>query len=138
MFGELIDDGLNFNPLDNIFLYNSLTLACGGEENDVITWRFSENADLSSHEDLTATYSSMEFGLSWLDVDNTKQGYYQCQISSSSYTVGVYDTSVTTGNCSTVINPKVVYYLNLCSSRCIRSYIRVLKRSRQREYTIVV
>ena len=83
--------------MDNIFLYNSLTLACGGEENDVITWRFSDNSDLSSPEDLTATYSSLETGLSWLDVDNTKQGYYQCQISSSSYTVGVYDTSVTTG-----------------------------------------
>ena len=74
-----------------------MTLACGGKENDVITWRFSENSDLSSHEDLTATYSSTETGLSWLGVDKIKQGYYQCQISSSSYTVGVYDTYVTTG-----------------------------------------
>ena len=98
MFGELIDDGLNFNLLDNnVFLYNSLILACGGQENNVITWRFSEYSNLSSHEDLTATYSSTETGLSWLDVNNTKQGYYQCQINSSSYTVGVYDTSVTTG-----------------------------------------
>ena len=97
-FGELINGRLNFNPLDNnVFLCNSLTLACGGQENDVITWKFSQNADLSSHEDLNATYSSMETGLSWLDVDNTKQGYYQCQISSLSYTVGVYDAFVTTG-----------------------------------------
>ena len=139
MFGELIDDGSNFNLLDNnIFLYTSLTLACGGQENNVITWKFSEYSNLSSHEDLTATYSNMETGLSWLDVDNTKQGYYQCQISSSSYTVGVYDTSVTTGNGIIVRNPIVVYYLDLCSSRCTRSYIRVLRRSRQREYTIVV
>ena len=94
----MINEGLNFNPLDNnIFVYKPLTLACGGQENDMITWRFAENSDLSSLEDLTATYSSMETGSSWLDVDNTKQGYYQCQISSSSYTVGVYDTSVTTG-----------------------------------------
>ena len=132
----MIDGGLNFSPLDNIFLYNSLTLACGGQENDVIIWKFSENVDLSSHEDLTATYINFQTGLSWLDVDNTKQGYYQCQISSSSYTVGVYDTSVTTGNI--VINPIIVYYLDLCSSRCTRSYIRVLRRSRQKEYTIVV
>ena len=93
-FGELVNRGLSFSLLeDNIFLYNSLTLACGGQENDVITWKFSENSDLSSHEELAATYSN-----SWLYVDNTKQGYYQCQISSSSYTVGVYDISVTTGN----------------------------------------
>ena len=82
----------------NQFIYKSLTLVCGGQENDVITWRFSENSDLSSDEALTATYSNTGTGLSWLNVENTKQGYYQCQISSSSYTVGVYDTSVTTGN----------------------------------------
>ena len=75
-----------------------MTLACGGQENDVITWNFSLNSDLTSDEVLTATYSDMGSGLSWLEVDNTKQGYYQCQINSSSYTVGVYDTSVTTGN----------------------------------------
>ena len=98
MFGELIDDGLTFSLLNNnIFLYNSLTLACGGQENSVITWKFSEYSNSSFYEDLTATYSSTETGLSWLNVENTKQGYYQCQISSSSYTVGVYDTSVTTG-----------------------------------------
>ena len=79
-------------------MFNSVTLACGGQENYVITWKFSQNSDLTSNEDLSATYSDMGAGLSWLNVDNTKQGYYQCQISSSSYTVGVYDTSVTTGN----------------------------------------
>ena len=79
----------------------------------MIAWKYSKNSDLSSHEDLNATYSSTETGLSWLDVDNTKQGYYQCQISSSSYTVGVYDTSVTTGNFCIVINSIVVYYLDI-------------------------
>ena len=98
-FGELINGGLNFNLLENnIFLYRSLTLACGGQENDVITWKFSQSSDLSSHENLTPTYSDIGTGLSWLNVDNTKQGYYQCQTSLSSYTVGVYDTSVTIGN----------------------------------------
>ena len=63
----------------------------------MITWRFSKNSDLSVHKNLTVTHSSTETGLSWLNVDNTKQGYYQCQISSLFYTVGVYDTSVTTG-----------------------------------------
>ena len=79
-------------------MFNSLTLACGGEENDVISWKFSQNSDLRANEVITATYSGMGSGLSWLEVENTKQGYYQCQISSSSYTVGVYDISVTTGN----------------------------------------
>ena len=80
-------------------MFNSLTLACAGQENDVITWKFSLNSDLTSNEDLIATYSVAGAGLSWLEVENTKQGYYQCQINSSpSYTVGVYDTYVTTGN----------------------------------------
>ena len=80
-------------------MFNSLTLACGGEEIDVITWKFSLNSDLTSEEVLTAAYSGVGSGLSWLGVDNTKQGYYQCQINSTlSYTVGVYDISVTTGN----------------------------------------
>ena len=94
-----MNEGLNFQTINaNAFLFNSLTLACGGEEDDMITWRFSLNSNLTSHEVLTATYSGMGSGLSWLKVDNIKQGYYQCQTSSSSYTVGVYDTSVTTGN----------------------------------------
>ena len=98
-FGELINGGLNFQTINaNTILFNSLTLACGGQENDVITWKFSQNSDLRANEVLTATYSDMGSGLSWLEVEKIKQGYYQCQISSSFYTVGVYDTSVTTGN----------------------------------------
>ena len=113
-FGELINRGLAFNSLDaNTFLYRSLTLACGGQENDVITWRFSENSDLSYNEALTATYSNTGTGLSWFNVDNTKQGYYQCQISSSSYTVGVYDTSVTTGNGNVVASSNCILYQSL-------------------------
>ena len=132
MFGELTDEGLNFNPLDNTFLYKSLTLACGGQENDVITWRFSENADLSSHEDLTATYISMKTGLSWLDVDNTKQGYYQCQINSPSYTVGIFDTSVVTGNDNVVMNPVVGYYL--IKYLCISTSVLVAVQGSSYEY----
>ena len=100
MFGELIDQGLNFRPLTgNIFLYNSTILACKGDVNSaVITWRYSINANLSSNEILTATYMSTQIGVSWLSVDNTKQGYYQCYIDSTNrYTVGVYDTQKTTG-----------------------------------------
>ena len=82
----------------SLFLYPPLTLACGGEENDEIVWKFSENPDLSSHVDLNATYSDIKTGLSWLDVDSTKQGYYRCQIgNSSSYTVGLYDRTITKG-----------------------------------------
>ena len=110
----MINGGLEFNPLGaNTFLYRSLTLACGGQENDVITWRFSDNSDLSSDEGLTATYSDTGTGLSWLNVENTKQGYYQCQIRSSSYTVGVYDTSVTTGNGNVSASSNCILYQSL-------------------------
>ena len=113
-FGELIIGGLDFNSLDvNQFIYKSLTLAYGGQVNDVITWRFSENSDLTSDEALTATYSNTGTGLNWLNVENTKQGYYQCQISSSSYTVGVYDTSVTTGNGNICASSNCILYQSL-------------------------
>ena len=100
MFGELIDQGLNFRPLTgNIFLYNSTIFACEGDVNSAaITWQYSVNADLSSSEVLEATYISTQTGVSWLLVHNTKQGYYQCYIDSTNrYTVGVYDTQKTTG-----------------------------------------
>ena len=110
----MTNGGLAFNLLDaNTFLYRSLTLVCGGQENDVITWKFSENSDLTSHEDLTATYSNTGIGSSWLNVENTKQGYYQCQISSSFYTVGVYDTSVTTGNGNVSASSNCILYQSL-------------------------
>ena len=100
IFGELINGSLNFRPLTgNIFLYISTILACKGDMNSAsITWHYSVNADQSSSEVLTATYMSTQTGVSWLSVNNTKQGYYQCYIDSTNrYTVGVYDTQKTTG-----------------------------------------
>ena len=91
---------MNFNLLTgNTFLYDSHTLACEKDVNSAaITWRYSIRADLSSIEVLTATYMSTQTGVSWLSVENTKQGYYQCYIDSTNrYTVGVYDTQKTTG-----------------------------------------
>ena len=80
-------------------MFNSTILACKRVINSaVIAWQYSINADLSSSEVLTATYMSTQTGVSWLSVDNTKQGYYQCYIDSTNrYTVGVYDTQKTTG-----------------------------------------
>ena len=91
---------MNFRLLTgNVFIFESTTLACKGEVNSsVITWRYSVNADLSSSGEITATYVSTETGVSWLEVDNSKQGYYQCQIDSTSInTVGIYDIQKTTG-----------------------------------------
>ena len=117
-FGELTNGGLGFQQLDiSLFLYPPLTLACGGEENDEIVWKFSENPDLSSHVDLNATYSDIKTGLSWLDVDSTKQGYYQCQIgNSSSYRVGVYDNTVTKGE-----NLPFQFYTSLARFACFET-----------------
>ncbi|KAI6658953.1 Macrophage mannose receptor 1-like [Oopsacas minuta] len=96
-FGELTNERFDFQLLNsNTFLFTSLTLACGGVESNVIVWNFSEDSDLSNSVSMIATYSSTETGLSWLVVNITRQGYYQCQTSTSSYIIGLYDPSLTT------------------------------------------
>ena len=101
VFGELTDGGFNFRTLTaDTFLYASTILICKGDTNSsTITWRYSTEADLSFSIQQTAAYTSTETGLSWLSVDNTQQGYYQCQIDTLiTYTVGVYNISLgTTG-----------------------------------------
>ena len=82
----------------NTFFFSSLTLACGGEESITISWKYSQISDFITSEELTATYSNSETGLSWLDVDNSKQGYYHCQIGNGiRYIIGLYDQTITTG-----------------------------------------
>ena len=79
----------------NTFFYESQTLVCGNDGSPVV-WRYSQKSNLSGANMLTETTNYVDF--SWLDVDVTMQGYYQCMITESiSYTVGVYDTSLTTG-----------------------------------------
>ena len=100
-FGELINGGKNFQELSgNTFYFNSsLTLVCGGEQNsNAIQWKYSQQSDLTSSQTLTPTYASTVTGLSWMTVNNSQQGYYRCEIDSSlSYTIGLYDLSLTTG-----------------------------------------
>ena len=100
-FGKLISEGLNFQIMNaNTILLNSLTLACGGEESTTISWKFSQSSDFVISEVMTATSSSSETGLSWLDVDISKQGYYQCQIDNGvRFIIGLYDQTKTTGQC---------------------------------------
>ena len=53
-------------------------------------------SDFTTSEQLTATYSSTETGLSWLELHNYKEGYYQCQIGNdSSFYIFVFDQSST-------------------------------------------
>ena len=79
-------------------MFNSLTLACGGQEGTSISWTFSKIPDIATFEEITATSSSSETGLSWLDVDISKQGYYQCQIGGGiKYILGLYNQTITTG-----------------------------------------
>ena len=94
-FGRITNGAYGFEALTgNTFLYDSQTLVCGSDGSPVV-WRHSQNSDLSVASTLTET--SNYIGFSWLDV-NTMQGYYRCTISNSiSYTVGVYDTTSTTG-----------------------------------------
>ena len=101
VFGELTDGGLNFRTIAaDTFLYTSTILICKGDVNSApIIWHHSINANLLPSVQQTATYMSTETGVSWLSVDNTKQGYYQCQIDGThKYTVGVYNNEETTGD----------------------------------------
>ena len=80
----------------NTFLYDSQILVCGSDGSPVV-WEYSQNSDLSVPT-TTLTETSNYVGFSWLNVVNTMQGYYRCTIINSiSYTVGVYDTTSTTG-----------------------------------------
>ena len=79
----------------NTFFYQSQTLVCGSDGSPVV-WKYSQNSDISDGSILTETSNYVDF--SWLDVDITMQGYYQCMVNDSiSFTVGVYDTTSTTG-----------------------------------------
>ena len=95
-FGRITNGALGFEVLTgNTFFYEPQTLVCGSDGSSVV-WRYSQNSDLSDGSILTETSNYIDF--SWLDIDNTKQGYYRCTLSNSgSYTVGVYDTALTTG-----------------------------------------
>ena len=100
-FGGLINGRKAFQELSgNTFFFNSsLTLVFGGEENsNAIQWRYSQRSDLLLSQTLTPTYASTETGLSWITISNTQQGFYRCEINSSlSYTIGLYDLSLTAG-----------------------------------------
>ena len=95
-FGRITNEAFGFEVLTgDTFFYEQQTLVCGSDGSPVV-WRYSQKADLSGASILTETLNYVDF--SWLDVDNNMQGYYRCTLSNSnSYTVGVYDTALTTG-----------------------------------------
>ena len=100
-FGQLINDGKDFQELsgDTFYFNPSLTLVCGGEENSTaIQWVYRPYLSSLASSTLTPTYASTLIGLSWITVSNSLQGYYSCVISNYlSYTIGLYDMSITTG-----------------------------------------
>ena len=104
-FGRITNGALEFEELiGNTFFYEPQTLVCGSDGSPVV-WSYSQISDLSGGSILTETSNYVDF--SWLDVDYTMQGYYRCSLSSSnSYTVGVYDTALTTGKYSLTISSK--------------------------------
>ena len=95
-FGRITNGALGFEVLTgNTIFYEPQTLVCGSDGSPVV-WRYSQNSDLSDGSILTETSNYVDF--SWLDVAITMQGYYRCTLSNSNtYTVGVYDTALTTG-----------------------------------------
>ena len=96
-FGRITNGAYEFEELTgNAFFFGPQTLLCGSDGSPVV-WEYSQNSDLSvPTTTLTETSKLVDFSL--LDVLNTMQGYYRCTISNSiSHTVGVYDTTSTTG-----------------------------------------
>ena len=90
-FGQLVNGGLDFKALQNdTILQGSLTLVCMGDGTSVIKWTYCQNLDLSDNEKVNATYYNREYGLSWINVNDSKQGVYKCQINDKSITVGLY------------------------------------------------
>ena len=99
-FGQLVNGGLDFEALQNdTILQGSLTLVCIGDGTSVIKWIYSQNLDLSNSEKVDATYYNREYGLSWLKVDDSKQGVYKCQINDKSFTVGLYRELIQCSTC---------------------------------------
>ena len=97
-FGRITNGAYGFEALTgNTFFYEPLTLVCGSDGSSV-AWRYSQNSDLSGASTSVLPETSNHVDFSWLDVDNIMQGYYRCMISNAiSHTVGVYDTTLTTG-----------------------------------------
>ena len=95
-FGRITDGVYGFEALTgNTFFYEPLTLVCGSDGSPVV-WTYSQNSSLSGVSILPETSNHVDF--SWLDVNNTMQGYYRCTTSNAtSHTVGVYDKTLTTG-----------------------------------------
>ena len=90
-FGQLVNGGLNFKVLQNGTVLNgSLTLVCKGDGISETQWIYSQNLDLSNNQEINATFN-IQTELSWLNVDDSKQGVYKCQINdTTSYMVGLY------------------------------------------------
>ena len=95
-FGRITNGAYEFEELTvNTFLFGPQTLVCGSDGSPVV-WEYSQNSDLSVASIQPETSNLVDFSL--LEVVNTMQGYYLCVISNSiSFTVGVYDTTSTTG-----------------------------------------
>ena len=93
-FGRITNGAFEFEELTgNTFFYEPQTLVCGSDGSPVV-WSYSQNSDLSDGSILPETSNYVDF--SWLDIDNTMQGYYRCTLSNSNaYTVGVYHASTT-------------------------------------------
>ena len=93
-FGRITNGAFEFEELTgNTFFYEPQTLVCGSDGSPVV-WRYSQNSDLSDGSILPETSNYVDF--SWLDIDNTMQGFYRCTLSNSNaYTVGVYHASTT-------------------------------------------
>ena len=112
-FGRIASGPLLFEVLTgNTFFYEPQTLVCESYGSPVV-WRYSQNSDLSDGYRLTESFNYVD--ISWLNVAIAIQGYYQCMISSSiSYTVGVYDRTLTTGLYSVTISSKIQSIKSAC------------------------
>ena len=92
--------------ISDTFVFDSLTLACGG---DVIYWGYSQYNTLAITSFESATFDNIELGLSWLDINITKQGYYGAILNVLYKEIGVFDPSLTTGEFSNSYFLKLIH-----------------------------
>ena len=95
-----------YQPLiSDVFLYDStLTLLYRIRDFSGLVWRYSANLDLTNSMTLQATYTNSQIGFTSLTVVNSMQGYYFNELNSvTSFIIGLYDNSTTTGRYSQLL-----------------------------------
>ena len=82
-----------------MFLFDSITLVCGGDGSPI--YRTYRQYNTEKRDTELATYEDTQLGLNWLTINISKQGYYGCEFGDQYHKeIGVFNRSLTTGKFS--------------------------------------